>query len=151
MALRLRYHLCHSSSHISNQYIITYVIFPPLFYQASVSEEKKLLTSRSPSLPAANSVGNKVIKIQAEGANEGCKRDNPGSPIIDVEGMSSEEDEDKVEGDEVKVEAEVGGQTEDQRVLSLAEQFIAAMPARIKNQEASNLHLIDNNDTYAGD
>ena len=57
----------------------------------------------------------------------------------------------KVEGGEAKGEAENGGQTEDQRVLSLAEQFIAAMPARIKNQEASNLNLIDNHDTYAGD
>ena len=117
-----------------------------------MTEEKKLLTSRSSSLPAASSVGNKVIKIQAEGANEGCKGDNPGSPIIDVEGMSSEEEEnEKAEGGEAKGEAEDGGQTEDQRVLSLAEQFIAAMPARIKNQEASNLHLIDNHDTYAGD
>ena len=114
-------------------------------------EDKKLLSSRSSSLPASNSVGNKVIKIQAEGANEGSKGDNPGSPIIDVEGMSSEEEEnEKVEGGEAKGEAEDGGQTEDQRVLSLAEQFIAAMPARIKNQEASNLHLIDNHDTYAG-
>ena len=115
--------------------------------------EDKRLTSRSSSLPAASSVGNKVIKIQAEGANEGCKGDNPGSPIIDVEGMSSEEENEceKVKGGEAKGEAEDGGQTEDQRVLSLAEQFIAAMPARIKNQEASNLNLIDNHDTYAGD
>ena len=59
-----------------------------------------------------------VIKIQKP-APKGRN-----SPIIDVENLSDEE--------EKKVKEEP---TEDQRVLSLAEQFIAAMPARIKEGE----------------
>lgn len=51
----------------------------------------------------------------------------PGSPMIDVEGVSSEgEDEEENQEDE-----------EDEKVLTLAEQFLAAMPDRIKFETGS--------------
>ena len=59
----------------------------------------------------------------------------PDSPFIDVEGISDEEDQPKA-----KKESEDGDlaikleEVEDQKVLTLAEQFIAAMPERIKNE-----------------
>ena len=60
--------------------------------------------------------------------------DNPASPFIDVEAVTDEEEE---EEDEMKTEASktgAGGEQakEEQKMLSLAEQFLAAMPDRIK-------------------
>ena len=52
---------------------------------------------------------------------------NPGSPYIDVEALS---DEDSTQSQKLCTD-----QAEDQRVLTLAEQFLAAMPARIKNDQ----------------
>ena len=52
----------------------------------------------------------------------------PGSPFIDVEALS---DEDSTQSQKLNHE------TEDQRVLTLAEQFLAAMPARIKKPDQS--------------
>lgn len=53
----------------------------------------------------------------------------PGSPFIDVEALS---DEDSTQSQKLNHE------TEDQRVLTLAEQFLAAMPARIKKDQSSD-------------
>ena len=73
-----------------------------------------------------------VIKIQAESCDV-----HPGSPIIDVEGMSDENEEEVMEGGQ-RTSEDHEETSEDQKVLSLAEQFIAAMPARIKNENQSN-------------
>ena len=73
-----------------------------------------------------------VIKIQAESCDV-----HPGSPIIDVEGMSDENEEEVME-DGQRSSEDHEETSEDQKVLSLAEQFIAAMPARIKNENQSN-------------
>ena len=73
-----------------------------------------------------------VIKIQAENCDV-----HPGSPIIDVEGMSDENEEEVME-DGQRSSEDHEETSEDQKVLSLAEQFIAAMPARIKNENQSN-------------
>ena len=73
-----------------------------------------------------------MIKIQAENRDGGG---NPGSPIIDVEGMSDEnEEEEGMEYGAGSADDDQDETSEDQKVLSLAEQFIAAMPARIKTQ-----------------
>ena len=53
---------------------------------------------------------------------------NPGSPLIDVEALSDE-------GESTQSQKLCTDQAEDQRVLTLAEQFLAAMPARIKNDQ----------------
>ena len=57
--------------------------------------------------------------------------DNPGSPYIDVEALS---DEDSTQSQKLCTD-----QAEDQRVLTLAEQFLAAMPARIKNDQGDEV------------
>ena len=65
----------------------------------------------------------------------------PGSPFIDVEGFSGDEDNsgaEEMKGEKMKKEIKEEGadaakeEEEDQKVLTLAEQFIAAMPDRIK-------------------
>ena len=58
---------------------------------------------------------------------------NPGSPYIDVEALS---DEDSTQSQKLCTD-----QAEDQRVLTLAEQFLAAMPARIKNDQGEKNFL----------
>ena len=58
---------------------------------------------------------------------------NPGSPYIDVEALS---DEDSTQSQKLCTD-----QAEDQRVLTLAEQFLAAMPARIKNDQGEKTFL----------
>eukprot|EP00095_Tigriopus_kingsejongensis_P010378 maker-scaffold251_size238241-snap-gene-1.17 protein:Tk10378 transcript:maker-scaffold251_size238241-snap-gene-1.17-mRNA-1 annotation:"calmodulin-binding transcription" len=69
------------------------------------------------------------------------RRDDPSSPIIDVEGLSDEEHEDRSKKKRDSLFKEPSPEkplsceeAEDQRVLTLAEQFIAAMPDRIKNE-----------------
>ena len=61
--------------------------------------------------------------------------EDPGSPFIDVEAVSDEEAEKGLAAASVKAEIKANEATEDQRVLTLAEQFLAAMPARIKNND----------------
>jgi len=57
----------------------------------------------------------------------------PGSPLIDVEGVSGDEEDGAPDQDE-----EVKSQ-DDEKVLTLAEQFLAAMPDRIKFQAPRDL------------
>lgn len=85
-------------------------------------------------------------------------QDNPRSPIIDVEGLSDEDQEDKSKKKRDNVFKEPTpekplpsinhlDEVEDQRVLTLAEQFIAAMPDRIKVRTSPRpraLHFHDN-------
>ena len=59
---------------------------------------------------------------------------NPGSPYIDVEALS---DEDSTQSQKLCTD-----QAEDQRVLTLAEQFLAAMPARIKNDQGEKTFFV---------
>ncbi len=63
----------------------------------------------------------------------------PGSPFIDVEALSDEDNNDKSAktSNSKAVEA-----TEDQKVLTLAEQFLAAMPARIKYNDHDHEPMI---------
>ncbi|XP_059085704.1 calmodulin-binding transcription activator 1-like isoform X2 [Tigriopus californicus] len=80
-------------------------------------------------------------------------QENPRSPIIDVEGLSDEDQEEKSKKKRDSVFKEPTpekplpttnhlDEVEDQRVLTLAEQFIAAMPDRIKNESESEPMLI---------
>ena len=80
------------------------------------------------SLTSKNAKFNQFTKIQKEKQ----KKDNnlealeaPGSPFIDVEALSDED---------TNQSQKLNEQAEDQRVLTLAEQFLAAMPARIKGR-----------------
>lgn len=56
---------------------------------------------------------------------------DPGSPFIDVEALSDEDEN----GAASTASRRLDDQVEDQRVLTLAEQFLAAMPDRIKHVE----------------
>ena len=58
----------------------------------------------------------------------------PGSPFIDVEALSDEDSNTQSQ--------KLNHETEDQRVLTLAEQFLAAMPARIKKDQSTDQEVM---------
>ena len=67
--------------------------------------------------------------------------DNPASPFIDVEAVTDEEEEGEEEIKASKTGGGSGGEQakEEQKMLSLAEQFLAAMPDRIKYEQSPGM------------
>ena len=67
--------------------------------------------------------------------------DGPSSPYIDVEALSDEDQSTQSQrlcsGANPDILNIINNKTDDQRVLTLAEQFLAAMPARIKHDSQS--------------
>ncbi len=95
---------------------------------SSSSVTRKYLFSKRASLDWASRFGAKSSRIRLKsGSLEDpyAENNNPGSPFVDVEALSDEDSNTQSE--------KLSSETEDQRVLSLAEQFLAAMPARIKH------------------
>jgi len=68
--------------------------------------------------------------------------DNPASPFIDVEAVTDEEEEEEIKAERSKQGVGSGGEEqakEEQKMLSLAEQFLAAMPDRIKYEQSPGM------------
>ena len=67
--------------------------------------------------------------------------DNPASPFIDVEAVTDEEEEEEEIKAETSKTGGAGGEQakEEQKMLSLAEQFLAAMPDRIKYEQSPGM------------
>lgn len=94
----------------------------------STGFQKTMSLQENPILVAGRS---KVSKKETDGSVKSFE--NPDSPFIDVEAISSDdEDSNVIEPDPAKRPGGEDQSKEDQKVLTLAEQFLAAMPDRIK-------------------
>lgn len=123
--------------------------FPSLIFRNPNLKSKLAAVSNPPSLSIEEYVSPKV-ESRDPLPSYGDSSSTPGSPFIDVEGFSDDEEirgekmkkevKDEREGEEQLRQAKeeekeavvAKEEEEDQKVLTLAEQFIAAMPDRIK-------------------